>query len=250
MQIDWTTFILEILNFGVLVWILQRFFYKPVLAVLDKRRALVQSQTENATRLQESAEVLKKQYEARMKDWEQERQHLRQALDDEFAKERERRLGELKKVMADEAKSIRARALATQTAHETSLVRQAAGKAFGAAAQMLQRLASPALTVTIVQVFQEDLAALNEIDKKALRDAAAKLHEGDAVDIASAHALDDATRRGLIAALSQAAGQQIKAVFREMPELIAGLRISVGECALAADLAGELEFFQQRGGHA
>ena len=48
MQIDWTTFALEILNFLVLVWILKHFFYQPVLAVLDKRRASVEKETADA----------------------------------------------------------------------------------------------------------------------------------------------------------------------------------------------------------
>ena len=33
MELDWTTFVLEIVNFLVLVWILQRYLYRPVLAL-------------------------------------------------------------------------------------------------------------------------------------------------------------------------------------------------------------------------
>ena len=40
MQFDWTTFVLEVLNFLVLLWILKRFLYQPVLDVLDARQAL------------------------------------------------------------------------------------------------------------------------------------------------------------------------------------------------------------------
>ena len=39
MEFDWTTFALEALNFLVLVWLLKRFFYRPVLAVIEARRA-------------------------------------------------------------------------------------------------------------------------------------------------------------------------------------------------------------------
>lgn len=39
MQIDWTTFVLEIVNFLALVWLLKRFLYTPVLDVLARRRA-------------------------------------------------------------------------------------------------------------------------------------------------------------------------------------------------------------------
>ena len=39
MELDWTTFILEIINFLVLVWILHRFLYQPVMNVIAQRRA-------------------------------------------------------------------------------------------------------------------------------------------------------------------------------------------------------------------
>ena len=37
MQLDLTSFLLELVNFAVLVWILHRFLYKPVLAAIDRR---------------------------------------------------------------------------------------------------------------------------------------------------------------------------------------------------------------------
>ena len=37
MEINWTTFVLEIVNFLILVWLLKHFFYRPVLAVVARR---------------------------------------------------------------------------------------------------------------------------------------------------------------------------------------------------------------------
>lgn len=39
MRFDWWTLALETLNFGVLVWLLHRFLYRPVLRIVDRRRA-------------------------------------------------------------------------------------------------------------------------------------------------------------------------------------------------------------------
>ena len=39
MELNWTTFALEIVNFLALLWILKRFLYRPVLATLAERRA-------------------------------------------------------------------------------------------------------------------------------------------------------------------------------------------------------------------
>lgn len=47
MGLDWTTLALQLVNFAILVWLLQRFLYRPVLRVIDARRAaLVGEQAE------------------------------------------------------------------------------------------------------------------------------------------------------------------------------------------------------------
>ena len=77
MQIDWTTFLLEIVNFLALVWILKRFLYKPVLDVLDARAARVRAETQQAERLRAEAEELKRQFDVRLAEWNREREDKR-----------------------------------------------------------------------------------------------------------------------------------------------------------------------------
>ena len=40
MSFDWWTFGLQVINFLVLVWLLQRFLYKPVRRIIEQRREL------------------------------------------------------------------------------------------------------------------------------------------------------------------------------------------------------------------
>jgi F-type H+-transporting ATPase subunit b len=44
MQFDWSTLALQTINFAILVWLLHRFLYKPVLRLLDARRAEIDKQ--------------------------------------------------------------------------------------------------------------------------------------------------------------------------------------------------------------
>jgi F-type H+-transporting ATPase subunit b len=44
MHFDWSTFGLQTINFVVLVWLLQRFLYRPVLRLVDARRAEIDRQ--------------------------------------------------------------------------------------------------------------------------------------------------------------------------------------------------------------
>ena len=245
MQLDWTTFALEILNFLVLLWLLQRFLYRPVLGVLDARQARVRDEAAHAERLQAEAVALKTRYETQLADWETAQEQARQKLERELAQARAARLEGLKQTLADEEAKARVRADAVCASREAVLKREARDEAYAAAAAMLQRLASPELSARIGAAFQEDLAALPEEELTTLRNAAAALEPGNSVDIATAHPVDEQTRAQLQSVLAEAAGRPLPVVFRQSPALIAGLRAAVGECVLHANLADELAFFRQ-----
>lgn len=250
MQFDWTTFVLEMLNFLVLVWILKRFLYRPVLAMLDARQARIREETAKAEKMLKDAEAVREQYEARLANWNQEREQERSKLEEELTQARAAGMEDLKKQLADEEAKSRVRSEMLTASREAALVRQAAGEAFGSAAAMLHRLASSELTASIAHIFQEDLAALPEADHAALRKAAAALVATSKVEITSAHPLDEASQSALGQALSTAAGKPLDIVFSIDSGLIAGLRAVVGECQLHANLADELAFFQRRDSHA
>ena len=250
MQLDWTTFVLEVINFLVLVWLLQRFFYRPVLAVLDKRQTKVQTIKAEAEAIRRDAEALKTQYESRLAAWNTERETARQKLEQELSAERTARLDDLKRLLADEEARNRARSDAAAAAHEAQQNRQAVADAYSAAAAMLKRLASSALTARIAQVFREDLDSLSEIDRTMLMQAVAALSGHEVVEISSAHPIEEMERTALAEALAKTVGKQLKINIRLAPELIGGIRVAVGQCRLDVNLADELVFFQRQIKHA
>lgn len=249
MEFDWTTFTLEIVNFLVLVWILQRFLYRPMLSMLDARQQRIKDETERAEHLRLEAETLRQQYEERLADWSQRQETSRHELDAELARLRRSALETLQKSLADEEAKQRIRNQSSIDSREAALVREAAETAYAQAALMLQRLASPQLTHRIAEIFLEDLSTLSESDQTALRKAAAMLIPASAIELVSAHPLPDQMASALSLALSQAAGQNLSFVFRVDPALIAGLRAVIGECQLHANLADELAFFRRQANH-
>lgn len=56
MRIDWTTLALQLINFAILVWLLQRFLYRPVLRVIDARRQAGDKRYAEAQRMAEAAQ--------------------------------------------------------------------------------------------------------------------------------------------------------------------------------------------------
>jgi F-type H+-transporting ATPase subunit b len=57
MRLDWWTLGLQTVNFGILVWLLHRFLYKPVLAMIDARKAEIRSQLDAAKETEAKARV-------------------------------------------------------------------------------------------------------------------------------------------------------------------------------------------------
>ncbi len=249
MQFDWTTFILEILNFLVLVWILQRFLYRPVLAMLDARQQRIKDETEHAAQLRNKAEALRQQFEQRLTDWNQQQETSRRQLDEELTQLRNTATENLKQTLADEEAKLRVRNQTLIAAREAALIREAAGAAYGQAAAMLQRLASPQLTQRIVEVFLQDLLNMPDSEQTALRKAAAILIAASAVELVSAHPLSETDQERVKETLSNVAGQTLQLTFKEDPALLAGLRAIVGECQLHANLADELAFFRRQANH-
>ena len=249
MQLDWTTFILEIINFLVLLWILQRFLYRPILASLDARKQRIQAETERVEQLRSEAEALRLKYEQQLADWAEERETSRHELDAELQQARSKALDELRQSLTDEAAKKQARDEAVIVAHEAALTREAASEAYKQASAMLVRLASPDLTNTIVQLFLTDLAALAEEERVTLINAANALIDASLVEVRSAHALSAANQASITQALSLAAEKPLTPTFIEDASLIAGLRVVVGECQLHANLNDEMAFFRRQNQH-
>lgn len=57
MKLDWWTIGLQTINFGILVWLLQRFLYKPVLAMIGARQAEARQQFDAAKEIEGKAKA-------------------------------------------------------------------------------------------------------------------------------------------------------------------------------------------------
>ena len=249
MQFDWTTFALEVINFLVLLWILKRLLYKPVLEMLDTRQKRIADQVQQAQDVRQDAESLKTQYEGRLAAWQQEQEEARQKFAQELAREQTDQLYALRQSLAEEMIKERAQKETMLALQEEQLVEQAKSKAFAASAAMLERLANEELTEKIVEVLKQDLATLPETTQQSINDAITAQKEGDAIEIASAHPLAPSAQRQISDALSHTFSKANQFTFLHKPELIAGLRIAIGEHLLQANLKDELAFFKERGNH-
>lgn len=242
MNLDATTFALEVLNFLVLVWLLKRFLYRPVLDVIERRRGEDEKTVAAAQALRAQAEALKAQYEQRLASAADDRAHAQAALEAEVAVERGRRLAALDeelKAERDRRQAVEARATERRDAERD---RRALRLGAQFATQLLDRLAGPALEDRIVELVLADLPALPDDRREVLKQALTA--EDAAVEVSSAYPLAAARREALARTLAAIAGRPIEPAFREEAALKAGLRVRAGAWLLKASLEDELAFFE------
>ncbi|KIL36643.1 ATP synthase F0F1 subunit B [Cohnella kolymensis] len=58
MSFNWTTFVIQLVSFGLLFWFLQRKAFGPLLGIMEKRRQAIQEQLDSASNNRSDAERL------------------------------------------------------------------------------------------------------------------------------------------------------------------------------------------------
>jgi len=241
MEFDWTTFALEIVNFLVLVWLLKHFFYRPVLGVIAQRRAGIEKTLADARTTQTEAQALKENYEARAAEWRKEKEAARAKLTEEISAERERAMEALRTSLANERE--KAKVLNEKREAEWRHTAEEQAVTLGAAfsARLLARFVTPELESRLVDVTLEELPRLPAEQAQAL--AANAKNGAMKLVVTSAYPLDEDRRKAISASLSALVGHPVEPDFDANPELLAGLRVSLGAWVLHANLRDELEFF-------
>lgn len=242
MELNWTTFALEITNFLALLWILKRFLYRPVMQTLAERRAGIERTLVEARASEAQAAVKQQQFESRLADWEQEKAAARRRFETELEAERARQMDALAKVLATERERSAAQDAHRLDTQRRELAAQASTEARRFASALFARLAGPALEGQLVQLFVEELAALPEERLSAVR--AGQNGHGRGI-LTSAFELSAEQRRQLSSAIDTRLGEAIALDFVVEPNLLAGARLTLGAWQLDFSLAGELDIFAE-----
>jgi F-type H+-transporting ATPase subunit b len=241
-ELDWSTFLLEIVNVLVLVWLLKRFLFRPVMKVIEDRKAAIAKTLADATRVQTEAESARERYEQRLVTWNDEQAKSRVQLQEELAAERQRRLAALQKELEREHEQASVR----EAQRTKEFVRQTEAAAILQAAQfagsLLSRIAGPELERKLVEASVEDVSRLSPQQVEVVKGS---LPPGTRARITTAFPLDEATRNRLAKGVEKMLGRTVEWEFGEDPALIAGVRISLGGWVLRGNLQDELKWFAE-----
>ena len=245
MEIDSTSFVLEIINFLVLVWLLKHFLYRPVLDIIAKRQQQIADDLARAEQSSKAAADMVAEYEARNWAIDSERARAREDLGQEIARLRSAKLAALEAEMA--AGRSRSAALEKRQGSELQRSSEIQALSLGArfASKLLGRLASPVLCKQLLELTIEQLSALPEATRQQLQASIDK--QQAPIQVCSSHALDESNKQQLEAALHGLGGAAPQVEYTVDPALLAGVVIRADSLVLDANLRAELKLFETCG---
>lgn len=241
MELSWSTFLFEIINFLILVWILKRFLYQPVLDVITRRRGEIEDRLAESQHLHEDAERLKAEYENRLGDWEKERQQLRDELARELDAERAQQLQALQESLAAEREKARVSEARQRedAARETEHRALQQGAMF--ATRLLEQAAVPELETRLIDLLLDGLETLADDQVAAIRKQWGE--PPTSIRVASAFPLSEEQRQRLQRSLQGLVDLDLAVNFEQDPALLAGLQITIGAWVMHANVRDELKDF-------
>ena len=231
MLIDWFTVGAQALNFVVLVWLMQRFLYKPVLEAIAAREKRIADQIADATVKQAQAQTERQMFQDKNLEFDRQRAALLAQATADGKASAQQLIDEARKA-ADVLRAKRQQALDTEAEH----LRQAIGdrarqEVFAIARKTLADLATVGLEERIADVLMRRLRELTDPAKAALGDALTITTQPALVR--SAFELPADLRAAIGSALNATFSMDIALRFETRADTISGIELSVGGQKLA-----------------
>jgi len=219
MRFDWTTLLLQTVNLLVLVWLLRRFLFRPVMAIIAARKSAAEALLADAEAARAAARAEAERVAKRQKSLVAEGDQL---LADAHASAEAERTELLEQARQEAAR--------TQHAAETTLDQERARIRRGLeaearqlavtiAARLLARLPPQAATAALLQMLDAWLATLPASVLANLARA------GETLEVATAAPLDEPAQEACTTMLRRWLGDGSRLRFVTDPALIAGVEL-------------------------
>ena len=223
MLIDWFTIGAQIVNFVVLVWLLKRFLYKPILNAIDEREKRIAAELANAALEMSQARTESEELARKNEEFDRQRASLLSRATDEAKVERQRLLEEAA-AAADAVKARRQKSLRDEErALQEAITRRTQEEVFAIARKTLADLASASLAERLGEVFTRRLLEMDGPARTHLAEAIRGSHEPAL--IRTAFDLPEKQRAALQDALNETLSAEVHVRFETAPQLISGIEL-------------------------
>lgn len=238
MLIDWFTVVAQAANFLILVWLMKRFLYKPILAAIDAREKRLADAQAAADAMASEAAAERDAYRVKNAAFDSMREEMHDKAVAESQAEH-RRLFEQVRQDADEMRiRLHDKLDGEYSALHEEIVRRTQHEVIELTRKTLAELADADLEKQMAEVFVRRLLAMDSIERErlaaALKDSAAPLV------VRSAFALADEQRTAITGAIQAALGSGNAVHFEVVPGLVGGIELLMHGEKIAWSIASHL----------
>lgn len=244
MQIDWFTVAAQIVNFLLLVALLKRFLYGPIVRAMEHREQRVTERLREAQERSEEAEREGERHRARTRELDERRERLLEKAREEAEARRRELLAEARAEIEDLRHRWRAELEREQDAFVRALRGQVTAWSVDTLRRALRELAGTSLEERMVEAFVERLRALDVAEQEAL--ARAVDEAGEPVELRSAFPLAEPQREAVRKALEQRLERSVELRFEESAELACGVELRTPGRQISWSLEGFLADLEER----
>jgi len=239
MKISWFTVIAQIINFLLLVWLLKRFLYKPILNAVDEREKQIAAQLKDAEEKKENAQKEQDTFKEKNDEFDRKRKELMDKAVAETAGERQKLLdvarNEANKLSADLGAALKE----SQENLMLEIVQKTQKEVFAITRKTLMDLSSLSLEEQSVDIF---IRRLNELQGDERQKFIQTFKSGsETVLIRGAFDLPEKQQMEIKKSVSEILGRETQFQFKTAPELISGIELTAKGYKLAWSISEYLD---------
>ncbi len=219
MTIDWWTLGIQTVNVLILVWLLGRFFWRPVAAMIEERRATAQRTLAEADAKRGQAAASLAEIERTRAGFAREREAVLAEAHESAERARTALLDQAAKEVASLEAAAKAAIEKEREAIDTAWAERANRLAIDIAGRLAARLDGPAVQAAFLDWLLKEVRALPEATRQAVA------ANGAALEAISATPLEPAEQEHCRTLIGAAFGANPPIAFKTDPALIAGLEL-------------------------
>lgn len=239
MEINWLIFFAQIVNFLILVAVLQRFLYGPIVRAMDRREQKISDRLQAAEKQRQEAEAEAAQYRQMQQEFAAEREAMFSQLKAEVEQTRKALMQNIREEVDNTSRRWQEGIKRQQDAFMLELRHRASVQVQSAIRRALIDLANVDLEQQIIEAFIERIENLNECAIASLN------HNSNPILVCSSFDIPEETMPKIIQAVRDKIPSHINLEFETEPDLICGIELRASGYKLAWSVANYLDRLEE-----
>ena len=243
MLIDWFTIAAQIINFLILLWLLKRFLYKPVLNAMNEREKKITQRLADAETARQQARQQAEEYRTRTAELDTQRNSLLQEAQAEAEAFRKELFHQARQDASEIQERWQRSIQQEKEAFLRDLYQRATTQTYEIARKALTDLANKDLESHVIENF---LLRIENLDSEEHASLDAALSEANGrVVVRSAFEIPPGMREKILAQLGAITPESFEVSYEALPEVSCGIELKMGGKKVAWSLASYLETLQE-----